>query len=237
MKVIWAIATLIFLNSSLVHSETKLNVVTESWPPYNFRDINGNITGIATEKVKQVLEHADIPYKIKLLPWARAYHIALHEPYTLIFTIYRTHKREKLFQWICPLFNTPALSFFALASRTDIVINQLPDSMNYTIGITRGEYSEELLRGLGFYENGRVDVSANDDINLKQLLSGRIDLLIDSDSAIKERLKKLELNASFLKPIYPIVKSGDAQTCMALSLATPKEIAQRIRMSLNVMNK
>ena len=48
-----------------------LEVVTEQYPPYNYEE-DGQVKGVGTEVVEEVLKEAGIDYNIKVLPWARA---------------------------------------------------------------------------------------------------------------------------------------------------------------------
>lgn len=57
-----------------------ITVVTEEYPPYNFRDADKKITGMATEVVEAVLKRAKLDYKVDIYPWARAYQMAQTHP-------------------------------------------------------------------------------------------------------------------------------------------------------------
>jgi polar amino acid transport system substrate-binding protein len=77
----------------------KIKVVTEDTFPIQYLE-KGQVLGPATDLVKSVLAEAGLPYSIEVLPWARAYNIALNEPNTMIYSLARTEQREGLFQWI-----------------------------------------------------------------------------------------------------------------------------------------
>ena len=77
----------------------KIRVLTEDTFPIQYLE-NGKILGPSTELVRSVLNEANIPYSIEILPWARAYNVALTQPNTMIYSLARTEQREDLFQWI-----------------------------------------------------------------------------------------------------------------------------------------
>ena len=77
-----------------------LNVVTENWPPYNYQSPSGEIHGIATDNVREILALTDLSYQIRVNPWARSLHLAKTKPNTLIYSIYRSAEREPYFQLV-----------------------------------------------------------------------------------------------------------------------------------------
>lgn len=95
----------------------ELTVVTEVWEPYNFEQ-KGKVVGISTEIVAATIDAAELeiaPGGIRILPWPRAYKMALSTPNTLIYTILRTQARESDFYWIGPLF--PSDQFYLFGRR------------------------------------------------------------------------------------------------------------------------
>ena len=80
-----------------------LRVVTEDWKPFSYLDKNNKITGSTAEKVRRILTLAGIPYTLEILPWTRAYRVAIKEPNVLIYSILYSHERSDKFHFICPL--------------------------------------------------------------------------------------------------------------------------------------
>jgi len=76
-----------------------LRVVTEDYPPYSYLEA-GRVTGYSTAVVRAVLAEAGLEAEIQLIPWARAYDLALHDEQVLIYSIARTPAREHKFRWI-----------------------------------------------------------------------------------------------------------------------------------------
>ena len=80
----------------------KVIVVTENYPPYNYEH-EGKVSGLSTDIIKRIMDESGLDYKIEILPWARAYKMALNQDNVLIYTITRTTEREDLFHWIVML--------------------------------------------------------------------------------------------------------------------------------------
>src|SRR5690606_13549359 len=80
----------------------QIQVVTEVSPPHQTLE-QGKVKGVSTELVQAILNEANIPAEIAIYPWARAYHIAVNQPDTLIYTMARTPEREHKFHWIGPV--------------------------------------------------------------------------------------------------------------------------------------
>jgi len=210
-------------------SQIHISVVTEDWPPLNYLNSDGEIAGYVTEKVIKILDHAVVDYDIQLLPWVRAYEVALAQPNVLIYTIYRTLERNNDFHWICPVAPSIQLHAFALASRNDLNVQTLEDLKAYKIGVSRNDYPVSFLTKHGFRENEHLDMSANNNINMKKLLSGRVDFVVGTWQEMRIRLKRFGQEKIRLNRLLQIDVGHDWPLCMALSKKTPLSIVQKIQ--------
>ena len=208
---------------------TKLTVVTEDWPPYNYHDKQGNVVGASTENVKKVLALSGLDYDLKLYPWARAYDMALSKKNVLIYTIIKTPSREPLFHWFCPIHAQVKIYFYKLANNETVQLKTVADAKKYRVGVARGDWNEAFLKEEGFDVGVNLDIAATDDANLQTLLAGRIDLMLNSEHAMRGRLKKI--NASYdtvKKALLQNVKREDP-SCMALSLNSDPIIVEGLQ--------
>ncbi len=224
MKILFLLLSL-FL-PILTHS-ANLVVVTEERPPLNYVNEQGELVGDATEMVKSVLAEAGIYFDIQLYPWARAYDIALNKPNTLIYSIRKIKQRESLFHWICPIIPSLKENFYRLTARNDIIIHSLEHAKLYTLGVVRDDFTHQKMNELGFKNKLHLDVNNDETANLKKLLKGRLDLIIQTERSISEQLKMLELPADTLTAEFPFLH--ESPTCMAFSLNTPIEIVNKVR--------
>ena len=76
-------------SSILKAKKPLLTLYTEHWPPYQRVEDNGHLSGISVAKIEQVLTAAQWPYKMKVVPWARAMHNVKNEPNSFIFSLAR----------------------------------------------------------------------------------------------------------------------------------------------------
>ncbi|NOU49303.1 transporter substrate-binding domain-containing protein [Pseudoalteromonas sp. JBTF-M23] len=139
-----------FSSYGIAHSdETHLRVVTEHFPPYQFVK-NGEVTsGFAYEIVKAALAKAQLHAAIEVLPWARAYEVALKYPNVIIFSIAKTDERAPLFHWLLEL---GRLDFHMYSSNNNklININSMAEARKYILVAVRGSYEADKLLSLGF---------------------------------------------------------------------------------------
>lgn len=99
-----------------------IQAVTEELPPYNYRDRDGLVTGLSVDLLQRMVDRSKLSLDskgVQLLPWARAYQMALHQPNTVIFSIVRLPEREALFHWVGPI-APRTLWFYRLAKREEV---------------------------------------------------------------------------------------------------------------------
>jgi len=209
----------------------KLSVVTENWYPFNYLDKNGEIAGSSTERVKSILEFANIPFEIKLYPWQRSYSLARTQENTLIYSIFRSPIRENMFHWICPISSNNVHSVYKLSARDDIRINTKEDLINYSINVTRGTFPHEHFLGKGMKEGVNLQLTATNEANLSMLLKKRVDLIVEVESAIYQMVKDRGLPEDVIEKVYTSEEMNQVQSCMAISKGTPQHIINKIRQS------
>ncbi len=171
-----AIAVVLGLCAGLVfqpaHAESPyLTLTTENYPPFNMQEPSTRrIVGISTDIVRELMVRAKVKYRMKFLPWQRAYDMALNETDTCVFSTTITEERKPLFKWVGPLVGNDWV-FFGRAG-TGIEINSLDDAREYTVGGYKGDAVAIYLEQQGF----NLDLAAHDDVNPKKLQARRFEL-------------------------------------------------------------
>lgn len=230
MRSYWTI--LILLSNVLFVCKTiatEITVVTEVWPPYNYLSPEGEIVGLSTNAVKKTLAIANIPYTLNIYPWARSYNLAQQKPNVLIYSLFKTPMREKLFHWICPI-TLPIIHYvLKIGSRQDINIKTLEDLKKYRISVTRNTFPHEFLVQNGFIENKHFFIVADNLENLRLLLNNKVDFIIEAKNAINQRLIKAGYSPNHLTSVYELGLDVVGENCMALSLSTPQKTVDKIR--------
>jgi len=231
MKIYLAIAfILLFTSFYSIASATTLKVVTEEWPPFILNTTP--VSGITTTQVQKILNKTAIPYEIFIYPWARSYRMAKTEPNTLIYLIYRSKGREPYFHWFCPLSPTPHISVFKLKSNKKD-ISSLASLKNLHIGIMRGDNSHENLKKLGFIKGIQLDISTDEISNVKKLIGGRVDVIIQAKESIKYRFKQMGYEHLAIESGYQFHTNDSTKYCMALSKGSDPEIIEKISQAFN----
>lgn len=146
-----------------------LKLLTEDYPPFNMQSTTGQISGMATDIVRELMARAGYRYSIELLPWLRAYNRAVLEPGTCVFSTTRTEQRENQFKWVGPVVENP----WVLYARADDPrqIRNLEATRPYRLGGYTGDAVAQYLIARNF----EVDLASNDAQNVRKLLAGRID--------------------------------------------------------------
>jgi len=93
MKRISAIVIFLLLLSVTGGLTQELMIISEENPPFNFIK-DGIFTGSSTEVVREIMRRLNLPGEIQVLPWARAYQLALSQPNVVLFSTARTTERK-----------------------------------------------------------------------------------------------------------------------------------------------
>lgn len=205
----------------------ELQIVSEEFPPYNYTDKSSkSFVGISTDIVKAALDKANVKYHIDVLPWARAYNVALHRKNTAIYSITRIPQREDLFIWIKQL-ETMRLCLFKLSSREDISIQGKSDLKKYRIGGVRGTAEVQFLVDAG-YEFSEWDLVNSHDTNIEKLAAGRVDMIIWDENSFCHGIKSLGKDAVSFKREYCFT-DGVKSLYIALNLGSDEELVSKLK--------
>lgn len=216
--------------------EPQLQVVTEEWVPYNFTNNKGEIDGRATKKVREILADASISYDIQSYPWARSMKLAQTDRNTMIYSIYRTPEREKLFQWACPLLQPVKEYLFKLKIRKDINLKTLDDAKQYLVSVVRGSVSNEFLIKNGFENGTNIDITADPSSSPRKLLAGYTDLIMTTEYTAFESLKALNVAFDKIEIALEVTNTNNNKACVAFSHTTDKVLVDKVRAALKRHN-
>ncbi len=215
-----------------------LTIYTEEFPPYNFTE-QGNITGVSTEVVQQVMANAGYKVKIVSKPWARAYDIAQRNENAFIYSISRRQNREKLFKWVGILTPT-TYSVFGNASRNEVLVRRLADLKKYRIGTSIDDARESYLLGKGFKLSDFERVGGNQAhmLNLKKLLNRRIDVwpMPDAVAYYTAKQEGHENPRKVLKKLLPLNELSGGYY-LAANLNTSEQVINRVSKALETFKE
>ncbi|PCJ60245.1 MAG: amino acid ABC transporter substrate-binding protein [Planctomycetota bacterium] len=207
-------------NPSKAKKNVFIKVVTEDWKPYSYEE-NNIIKGTSTEIVRKVLSETPFEYKMFLYPWARSFTMASSEPNVLIFAIVRTEEREKLFKWVGPVAPSDKVFFYKLKSRTDIKATSIDDLKSLNIGTNQLSDKHAYLKKNNF---NKITLISNQDATVKQLMAGRIDLLIKHENNLKSILENNNVSKD---KIETVLLAFESKPYMAFSNKTSDQIVEK----------
>ena len=219
-------ACALFATGLLATSAQALDLVTEDNAPFNYSD-GQQVTGISTEILLEMGKRANVPLKVQMLPWARAYQSALNLPDTCVYSTVKLPEREAWFKWVGPL----TVNKWALFARSDFSrpLNSIEDAKHYRIGGVTMDAKAMYLKSLGFTN---IDLVGDDNLNLAKLIAGRIDLWISG-------LYKGKESASHVgsKTVKPVMIVREVDYYLACNLKTSDTAIAALTQALGSLQK
>ena len=199
-------------------------ITTEYSPPTSML-AGGTVIGSATEKVREAMTRAGVPYSIELLPWKRAYAAALARTDGCVYSTTRTPERERLFKWIGPTDEGE----WVLLGRADrrYKLTTLDDARGLRIGTYNGDAREAYLRARGFL----IDSAPNDMMNPKKLMMNRVDLW----AAGMRKPTTLIETQGWAGQIVPVLTFNHVKLYLACNIAVPNALVERINAAMDSM--
>ena len=168
-------------------AQEKILVLTEQLYPLSYTETgsdNSKSIGFAVELAEAVLDEAQLPYDINMVPWSRAIKVINKRPNVLIITMSRTEPREEQFHWIGEVF--PKRTFlYGLSKNEEDLPKSFEEAKEYKVGVLRGNIVDRFLEANGFRH--LVKVSQQEQY-LRLLARERIDIF----SSIDYRLSLLQ---------------------------------------------
>ena len=227
MNKVILLTLLIFLNL-LNASTSKIEVVTEKYPPFQWEE-DGKIVGPSAQIVEAIIKKVGIEFTLDLYPWARAYKIAQGQKNVLIYSITRSEKREKLFKWVGAL-SSHQVYFWKLKSRKDINIKTLDDAKQFFIAGVRKDAKTQYLQNNGF-EN--IAIVHSTDIAIKLLYANKVSLLIENEDLVLQ-VGKLGYDFNEMEKVY-YLKGFSQKLYVAFSLMTDDNLVEKFKKALEAL--
>ncbi|MCW9045429.1 MAG: transporter substrate-binding domain-containing protein [Alphaproteobacteria bacterium] len=194
-----------------VSAEVTLKLVNDPWPPYTGMNLPGK--GVATEIVVTALNKAGYKTSMHFAPWARALEGTISGTYDILLTTSFTKERAKVVAYSEPYLGN-VIRFIKLESKA-YHFDQLDDLHHLNIGVVRGYVYEPMFDKSELIYKIENTLLEN---NLRMLLAGRLDLVVEDELVAQKTISKLfpdeKYNFSFLskplnkKPMHIIIRKA-----------------------------
>lgn len=228
----WHLLLMLTFSSILPVKADEVLVVTEKLNQFQYKDENGLLTGFAVQVVKKLFEITGHNPKFELLPWARAYKLAIDTPNVMIFTIARSKIREKQFKWVGAIADE-RLYFWAKKSRVKNSYDSLNQLAKYSIGLTLNSNPHQYLENKDFQN---VYVVTRKIEALRMLLNDRVDLHVSTEMGLKMDAKIEKFDPSTLHRILEISELN-TQLSIAFNLHSDSGLVSQFQQALNQMHQ
>lgn len=201
---------LLCLSGAIKAHAADLVVYTEHYPPFNYADEQGTIQGLATDKVRQVLDATGLSYEIRLVPWARAMKNVLERENALIYTITRIPEREAKFDWLVPLAGANFHLFARADDQRTITYDKLLSGA-YTVVCVASDLTCGFLKTAGVPEKSIISVTKAESgtTDFRLVIAGRADMYL-SEMLVNGYFRKSEgYDPAVTKPVLKMdMKTG-----------------------------
>ena len=206
---------------------TKIRVVSEMMPPYQFYD-GERVVGTNVELLNGVFSKANIPFPdVELYPWTRAYNLALKHENTFIFPIVRTPEREHLFEWVAPM-ATATYSLFGLKLRDDILLENVNDVATLRIAVTKDDITHKYFKKLGFEEGEHFLITSDWLLIEKLFFNQKLDLIVSTSAHFELQSNRNNVNVNDYEEKFQL---NDLQLryYLATNRQSNSDIVERLR--------
>jgi len=210
-------------------SARELVIYTEENPPANFTN-NGELTGSSVAVVSEILRRLNQSVHIKVAPWARCYNLLKSENNVVLFSAARTAEREKLFQWVGPIY--VAKTGFYAKKENGFRFESLAEIKKVgAIATYKDDVREQILTSLGFTN---LDSSNSPMSNIKKLAAGRVDLWFYDNLGMPQIALRAGVDPDRLDLVYTF-KAFDGY--IAMSKKMPFDIVEQWQKTLDRMKQ
>ncbi|UFH51395.1 substrate-binding periplasmic protein [Pseudomonas sp. KNUC1026] len=218
---VWAAAT-------CAQAQT-LELVTEESSLAYIQD--GEVAGPDIDFAKVLMAKAGISdFHISLLPWARAYDLALSGNAVMIFPIIRTPARESSFHWVGE-YDRTVPTLYRLRGMGKPPVAHLEDARELSVAVVRDDVREHYLQANGFT---RLLQTANGSEAFRRLINGQADLVAMSPSEVSRRCELEAFDCTALEAALPLNEIA-AGLYLALSRNTEPAMVVTITRAFNAL--
>ncbi len=211
--------------AAAAQSAPKLLLLTEQNPPANFIDpTTGQLVGLAADKVRLLMQDADLAHEIKVLPWPEAMATLERNANACVFLINQTEERQPRYQWVGPLMEGGWALFAPLGFERRLTAPA--DLAGLRISVQAGGALEAHLRELTRGVPGVVLVRGDVASDIGSIFNGKADLVAGGAWSAPFLARQAEL------PVRMVMRLTRSIGSMACNKQVPAATMDRMRKAL-----
>ena len=173
-----ALAAFITLMTATPATAQTLVLTNGEWPPLFSEHLPHG--GVGSRMITEAFAQSDILVEYDYAPWKRALDLAAHDDHHGSVGWRKTKKRQRYFLFSKPLFTVDTVFFYNKSRPFDWA--RIEDVGHLKIGATLGYTYIDQLRSITRQHAGKLELAPSDEVNLRKLISGRIDVFPRSKS-------------------------------------------------------
>ncbi|MDP5190860.1 substrate-binding periplasmic protein [Rheinheimera baltica] len=206
-----------------------LRIITEPASRGRLKDKHGSVYGMSTQIVKAIQKQVGDSTTIEILPWARAYAIAVSSDNVAVYDTIRTPDREHKFKWVGPI---KLYSVNLYAKRGVVAPNaSLADLLqNHVACETRNTSIVNELLTLGFEIDKNLILSLKSGDCYNMLKIGRAELIAMHGDVTPKRMAQLQDAGLDLQAVYPL---ENIEMYLAFSKQVDDDVIQQWQCAFN----
>jgi polar amino acid transport system substrate-binding protein len=201
------ISALLFLSTNFVLAE-ELSFGWEDWQPYQYKDSDGQVTGLDIELSQAIFGNFDYQLALQEMPWKRHLNSIEDGSTDIAASASKTPEREEYALFSDPYRTESAVMYIRKADAGIYKFDSLEDIIGseFKLAVTRGYYYGEefgeLMKNSEFKKNIR-EVNDNQ-LAQRQLSLNRVDGFLEDPIAATLELKEEGLldKVEILMPVY-----------------------------------
>ena len=213
---------LLITTSAWSANERTLTIAIEPWAPFAAPDLPRN--GFLSALTRAAVDAAGYESRIQFMPWARALLEVRQGDREVLMGAYYTDERARVYWYSEPVYET-RVGLIGLDGIGIETYDSLRDLTGYTIGVGRGFANSPEFDAAEFLDKEIVE---NQNLNLRKLFSGRLDLITGSFDRVPSTAKNEGYDISRLRYLEPPLKTHTIHVGVSRALPDGEAIRDAI---------
>lgn len=192
----------------------------------NFQDnLTGQLIGLATDKVRLIMQITGIPHEFAILPWPEALATVDSRSNACIFLINLTEDRRPQYQWVAPLMEGGWALFAPLGFQRRI--STPADLSGLRIAVQAGGALEQHLREITRNVPGVTLIAAEGAAEIGNIFNGNADLYAGGAWAAPYQARQVEM------PVRMVMRLTRSTGALACNSKVPAATVARMQQALD----